>query len=85
MPEPSERLTLGLRFSRSSARVLRNIAAEAARHRTGDPGLFYKAAESAEDGEPLVVLCSSAAEVHEMASLFATLGVKRPAIEELSG
>lgn len=85
MPATHDRLRLGLRFPRSASRVLRNLGDECARHGTGDPGLFYKAADSAKDGEPLVVQCSEVSEVHEMAALFATLGVGRPAVEDLNG
>ena len=81
----AEQLTYGLRFNRAQARTLRNIGDEAQRHGQGDVGLYFKAAESAEIGEPLVVKCSSRDEVERMAALFATLGIKRPAIEDLNG
>jgi hypothetical protein len=79
-------LSLGLRFSRSQARVLRNLASDLrARRPPGiDISLFDKAAESAADDEPLVVLCDDPAEVELMAQLFADLGIKRPTIDGLS-
>lgn len=78
-------MTLGLRFPRSQARVLRAIGEEAERMGQGDISLYFKAAESAEIGEPLIVKCEARDEVERMAALFATLGCRRPAIEELNG
>lgn len=81
----AEHLTFGLRFNRASARTLRNLAEQAKGHGQGDVGLYFKAAESTEIGEPLVVKCESRDEVELMAALFTRLGVKRPAIEDLNG
>jgi hypothetical protein len=79
-------MKLGLRFSRSQIRTLRNIRDWAkANDVPGDLSLYDKAIESVEDNEPLVVICDDRAEVEQMAAAFVNLGVKRPAIEELSG
>jgi hypothetical protein len=79
-------LTLGLRFSRSQARILDNIAEDLRSRRPDgiDISLFDKAAESARDGEPLVVLCDHREEIEKMARGFELWGIKRPVIEELS-
>lgn len=77
-------IRLGLRFSKSQARVLRNLATWCrANGVPGDIALYDRAAESAEDGEPLVVHCNDPAEVEQMQAAFVTLGVKRPVIEQL--
>ncbi len=79
-------LRIGLRFRKGDARVLQNYAN---RVRGGEiPGnaSTYEQAElAARTGEPLVVVCEDAEEAHAMAGLYATLGIKRPAVEELSG
>lgn len=83
---PPPTLKLGLRFAKSQARVLRSIREQAeAKDVPGDLSLYEKAAESAEQGEPLVIHCTDPAEVEHMAAMLVALGVKRPAIEELSG
>lgn len=79
-------MVMGLRFRKSQARVLRNIAEWA---RANDlPGvdatLYDKAAESAAAGEPLVVHCENREEVEGMAAGFVLLGVARPEIDELT-
>lgn len=78
-------LNIGLRWPRSQARTLRNIGNWVAANGTGDAGLFFKAAESAKDGEPLVVRCEDVSEVEEMAALFVQCGAKRPVLEQLTG
>lgn len=78
----SEQNQVGLRFPRSAARVLRNVAAE---YRGKlDVGLYEKAAESAERGDPLVVRFTRREEIDRMVDAFAVLGVPRPAVDELS-
>lgn len=77
-------IRLGLRFSRSQARVLRNLAEWCkANGVPGDVTLYERAAESAEDGEPLVVHCNDPSEVEQMQAAFVTIGIKRPTIEQL--
>lgn len=80
-------LTLGLRFSRTAGRRLNDLADQLRSTRPAgiDVSLFDKAAESAEQDEPLVVRCSSRDEVEQMAQLFSDLGIERPAIDELNG
>jgi hypothetical protein len=73
-----------LRFRRSAARTLRNLS-ERMRGEPGiDTSLYDKAADSAEQGEPLVIRATSRAEVEELASAFPLVGVARPEIDELS-
>jgi len=81
-------MRVGLRFSRSQARILRNLVAQL----RADPprgdfdiSLFDKAAEAAENGEPLHVLCSDRDEAERMAAGFVLWGVKRPSMELLRG
>lgn len=79
-------MNIGLRFSKSQARVLNAIAARAkTKDLKADVTLFEKAADSAKKGEPLIVGCNSVDEVKRMAEGFVLLGVKRPTLEELSG
>lgn len=79
-------LRIGLRFRRGDARVL---DAWAERVRSGEfPGnvsTFEQAAKAASTGEPLVVICDDAKEVQQMAALYASCGIRRPAVEALSG
>lgn len=77
-------MRLGLRFARSQRRVLKNIRDGALEAGQGDVGLYDRAIEAAETGEPLIVVCERASEVEHMAALFAYLGCRRPVIEELS-
>lgn len=72
---------VGLRFRRSAARVLRNIAHDY--RGKVDVGLYFKAAESAEKGELLEVGYTHRSEVEQMVALFVSLGVGRPTIEDL--
>lgn len=67
--------------------MLRGIADDLRRKAIAgvDISLFDKAAESAEQGEPLIVRCSSREEVEQMAHGFVIWGVRRPAIDELNG
>jgi hypothetical protein len=83
----TDTLMLGLRFPRSQARLLHNIATDlrAMRPIGVDISLFDKAAESATEGEPLVVRCTTRDEVERMAHGFTLWGVQRPAIDELNG
>lgn len=86
MSVDTSRLRLGLRFSKSQARVLRNLADQLRSTRAPgvDISLFDKAAESAARCEPLEVWCQDPSEVLMMAELFVRLGVKRPAIDDLT-
>lgn len=49
-----------------------------------DPMLYRQAAKAASAGEPLIVECTVPEEVHQMAALFGTLGIRPPTVEELS-
>lgn len=79
-------LQYGLRFNRAQARVLRNLHDRVVGEGLSehDAGLYLLAAQSCEQGEPLVVKCSSRDEVEEMAAVFARLGVRRPTVEDLN-
>lgn len=78
---------IGLRFPRSQARTLRNLAERIHARDLGDEhaSLFEAAAEAARTGEPLIVQCSMPIEAVMIADGFTQFGVARPAIEELSG
>lgn len=79
-------LLIGLRFRKSQARVIRNVSEGLkAKGITQPLGLFAKAAESAEAGEPLQVRCEDAEEAQKLAATFTVFGIARPAIEPLSG
>jgi hypothetical protein len=82
-----EQLLLGLRFPRSQVRRLREIVEQLRSDRPDgiDIGLFEKAADSAIEGEPLQVRCSSRAEIELIADGFTRWGVRRPEIDELNG
>jgi hypothetical protein len=77
---------VGLRFRKGDARLLQALAE---RVRQGEiPGAvstFEQAELAARTGEPLIVICEDPVEAHQMAALYARLGMKRPAVEELSG
>jgi hypothetical protein len=81
-------IRVGLRFARRDARLLRLLAD---RVRAGDLGqqavnTFAHAAEAAESGEPLIVICEhNADEALLMAAGYAQYGVTHPAVEELTG
>lgn len=80
-------IRVGLRFRRGDARVLRNIAD---RVRAGELGeqhvaVFSGAADAAATGEPLIVVCENHLEAVMMADGYARYGVRRPAVEELTG
>jgi hypothetical protein len=76
-------IRVDLRFRRSQAPRLRDIAAQvrSVRPRGVDVSLYDKAAESADDGVPLTVLCSRSEEAEAMADAFARLGIRRPQVE----
>lgn len=78
---------VGLRFPRSQARPLRNIAERIHARELGaeHAALFESAAEAARTGEPLIVQCHDALEAVMIADGFPRWGIVRPAIEELSG
>jgi hypothetical protein len=81
-------IRVGLRFDRRDAWLLHSLAD---RVRAGDLGrqaatTFEYAAQAAETGEPLIVLCEhSAEEAVLMAAGYTQFGVTHPAIEELTG
>jgi hypothetical protein len=81
-------IRVGLRFDRRDAPRLHHLAD---RVRAGDldqqaVNTFEHAAQAAETGEPLIVVCEhSAQEALLMAAGYAQYGVTHPAVEELSG
>lgn len=83
----TEHQLVGLRFTRADARVLRNIVTNLrSLQPVGiDISLYEKAADSAAEGEPLVVAFTDRSEIDQMVAAFAQLGVGRPAIDELNG
>lgn len=77
-------LRIGLRFDRRDRVKLRELAAMVERKEIlGDRTTFDQAAEAAEQGVPLEVICTKPEEAIVMASLFRTLGCRAPAVEEL--
>lgn len=85
MPTPSQ-LRIGLRFDRRDARALRQLAARAQRRELGEEAVttFAAAAEAAETGEPLIVVCESRLEPDLMAAGYVRFGIRRPVLDELS-
>lgn len=83
----AEQIKVGLRFGAAEAPLLRNIADQLRSERRGfeDISLFEKAAESAEQDEPLIVVCASKLEAERIAHGFTRWGIERPAIDELNG
>jgi hypothetical protein len=85
MIHPPDTLKLGLRFARSETRKLRDIATRARSEGLAiDMGLFEQAADSAETGEPLIVICDEPEDGARMADGFILWGIERPAVEELT-
>lgn len=79
-------IRVGLRFDRSEAGLLRWLAGRVqASELPGPAGGFLKAAEAADTGEPLILQVNDPSEAQRMASRFVALGVRRPAVEELTG
>lgn len=81
-------IRVGLRFLRSDAPLLRQLAVRARRGELGQQAVttFEYAADAAQTGEPLIVICEhSHDEALLMAAGYARLGVTHPAIEELTG
>ena len=76
---------VGLRFRRGEARKLDALADEFARRGVAGTSLYRAAADSTRAGEPLLVECEAPGEAQQMAAGFAALGVRRPAVEPLSG
>lgn len=83
MPDP---IRVGLRFDRRDAPALR-VLAQRVRNGDiqGDVATFEAAADAADTGEPLIVVCEQPAEALVMAELYVRLGLTRPAVEELTG
>lgn len=78
---------IGLRFRRSQARLLRDLAE---RCKVNDLGAqhvatFEQAAQAAASGEPLIVICMEPIEAVAMADGYTRFGVVRPSIEQLNG
>lgn len=83
MPAPASGINAALRFHASDAPLLRAIA-ELGRRSGDDAGVFARAAESAEVGDPLIVRCSTRAELEHIADRIQSYGIARPAIDELT-
>lgn len=78
-------VTLGLRFRRSQARLLRDLAERAkAGELPGAVSLFANAANAAGKGELLIVGGDSVDEIRALAQGFAIYGVTVPTVEMLS-
>lgn len=84
---PRPNLKLGLRFAQGEATRLRSIVDQlhAERRAAEDIHLFEKAAESAEQDEPLILVCTHAEEAERVAHGFTRWGIQRPAIDQLNG
>lgn len=80
-------IKMALRFRKSQARVLRNLADEARSKALpgGAVTLFENAANAAGQGVPLMVLCTDPEEAKAMAEGFAMYGLVPPTVETLSG
>lgn len=79
-------IRIGLRFDRRDAQALRRLAARVRNGEiVGDHATFHSAAIAAERGEPLIVYCDQPVEALLMAKLYVQLGIRRPAVEELTG
>lgn len=80
-------IRIGLRFDRSQAAPLRAIAARVrASEFAGqlDVSTFDGAADAAETGEPLIVVCDNVTEALLLADGYVAWGIRRPAVEALS-
>lgn len=77
---------VGLRFRKSQAKTLRNLALRLNAQDQDREAieLFDKAAAAAASGEPLIVVCTHPMEAQLMAEAFVRYGVRRPAVEQLS-
>lgn len=81
----SDELAIGLRFDRRDALRLLHIGQrmQAEGLQREDITLFALAAKAANDGEPLVVHCTTPDEAQRMADAFVVHGISRPAVEDL--
>lgn len=76
----------GLRFDKSDARNLRDLADRVkATDLRADVSTYEQAALAAETGEPLQVHFTDIKDVVEMVALYVLHGIKQPTIEELNG
>lgn len=80
-------IRIGLRFDRRDAQLLSDLANRVRQGELGDQALavFINACDAAVTGEPLIVLCEHPSEAQVMADGYTRYGVRRPAIEDLSG
>lgn len=77
-------LRIGLRFDRRDRFKLRELAGQVERREIpGERSVFDQAAEAAEQGVPLEVICTHPDEASQMAALYCRLGCRMPAVEEL--
>ncbi len=77
---------IGLRFQRRDAPLLRAIAARLESGELRGPALttFDLAADAAETGEPLIVVCKTPLEAVMMAAGYSQFGVTPPTLEQVS-
>lgn len=76
---------IGLRFARRDAPLLRALANRIAVGELRGPAhsTFDLAADAAETGEPLIVMCERPVEAMLMAAGYSQFGVQAPTIENL--
>lgn len=80
-------IRIGLRFDRRDAHLLSFLTERVRCSELGSQALatFSGAASAARTGEPLIVMCDHPSEAHVMADGYVRYGVRRPAVEELTG
>ncbi len=80
-------IRVGLRFHRSDAGLLQLLADRIRARELPAHAVqtFAAAADAATTGEPLIVLCEHPSEAQVMADGYVRFGVRRPAIEDLTG
>ena len=85
MTTTAETIRAGLRFEQSQFYSLTVTADSLRAFSPDDVRLMLLGADAARSGEPLIVNCSELAEAERIADVFTRHGLKRPAVEELSG
>ncbi len=80
-------IRIGLRFDIRDTVALYGLAERVRAKELGPAAVatFTGAAEAARTGEPLIVHCVHPSEAHVMADGYVRYGVRRPAVEELTG
>lgn len=86
MPDTKPEITLGLRFRKSQAPILRNLVARMKSEGINRDhiSLFESAHAAARTGEPLLVVCHDPMEAELMAAAFPQWGVVAPTVEQLA-